>query len=190
MKEVVIICNGPSVVNIKKFDLNNKDIIAVNRWVNIFRVLKLPMPKYVIVGKNSLKYNLPIILKYTNINFYGLDYNFNNINLIQLSNYKKLKFGVINTYNYDINCIDALWWSGFYAIQLALQKEYDKIYIFGMTCNDTNDFKDTFIRTKIPLVNINRIIFFLNEIKKIKDYKEKIYVFENEQNLIRRALNI
>ena len=190
MKEAVIICNGPSISNIRKFNFDNKDIIAVNRWAGIFRELKLPMPKYVVIGKNSLKYNIPIILKYKNIIFYGLDNNFRNINLIGLNNYKKLMFGKKHIYNCDINCIDSLWWSGFYAIQLALQKEYDKIYIFGMTCSNSTDFKDTFVRAPIPQVNINRIVFFLNEIKKIKDYKDKIYVFENEQNLIRRVLNI
>ena len=193
MKEAVIVCNGPSVENIQNFNLNNKDIIAVNRWVRVFRNLKLPMPKYVIIGINSIDYNLPIIPKYKNIEFYGINniYKSQKINyLLNFNNYKKLHFGLTNIYNCDINCIDSLWWSGFYAIQLALQKEYDKIYIFGMTCNNSNDYKDSFARAHIPAVNMNRVVLFLNEIKKIKDYKEKIYVFENEQNLIRRVLNI
>ena len=194
MKEVIIIGNGPSVKNIKNFDINNKSIIAVNRWNSIFKKFNLPDPNYVIIGANSLEYNLNNIYNKKNIKFFCCN-NYlkknNTIYSIKNNNLTLLKFGNLNVYNSNINFYDKLWWSGFYCLQLALILQYDKIHIFGMDCDNNNDYDDNYSRTNIPIASYNRIILFLNELKKIKNYKDIIKVYnEDNNNLIRRVLDI
>ena len=76
-KKCVIVLNGPSVCNINNFlkerEDESFDIIAVNRWVEIFNRFGLRMPNYVIVGKNSLGYNRNLIRQLTSTTFYGID---------------------------------------------------------------------------------------------------------------------
>jgi hypothetical protein len=152
MKKCIIICNGPSIHKIKsqKLDYSQYDFIAVNRWNDIFKRLKLPTPNVVIVGKNSLDYNKQNIKKYPNTKFFGLDE-------YPAKNFSLFTFGEHKCYNQDIMMLNAMWWSGIYAIQYAIKQEYTEIHIFGFTCTDENDYKDKFVRAPIPHYKITRI---------------------------------
>lgn len=178
-KKCIIICNGPSVVNINNYNYNfdEYDFIAVNRWNKIFKLFNLKKPKYVIVGKNSLNDNLQNILKNDDILFYGFNNN------IRRNNYKLLKFGNYICYDKVVNCIGSLWWSGIYAIQLAIQKEYDEIHIFGFTCTNGPDFADNYKRAIIPIINIKRVFYFFNELKN-KNILKHLHFHEKNKNHI------
>jgi hypothetical protein len=166
-QKCIIICNGPSVQDIlsHKFNYSEYDIIAVNRWNNIFTKLKLPNPNIVIIGKNTLEYNIPYIKQYPNIKFVGID-------TYPSSNYSLLKFGKHKCYNQDIIMLDAMWWTGVYAIQYALQNEYDEINIFGFTCTNVCDYKDTFRRAHIPYNKVLRM-------QKYFQYLENMNILNN-----------
>jgi len=176
IKKCIIICNGPSVEYIKKFSINYQDydIIAVNRWNNVFKNLNLPNPKYVIVGKNSIGDNIQNFKKFPNINFICID-NFNSPNCYNLY------FGQKNVYGKNINFIGSLWWTGVYAIQFALQLEYNEIHIFGFSCTNENDYKDNIKRASIPNNNLLRILYFFKELKD-NDLLNKISFYENILN--------
>jgi hypothetical protein len=173
----IIICNGPSIINIKKynFDFNDYHIIGVNRWINIFKSLNLPLPNTVIIGQNSFEYNKNIINNNNNIKFIGLNKSYKN------QNYSLLKFGNMIKYNKNINFYDSLWWTGIYAIQYALQQEYDEIHIFGFSCNNLNDFNDTLIRANIPSNKIHQILLFFNQLKE-NNILKYIKIYENNNN--------
>ena len=179
-KKCIIILNGPSVVNLKNFlskegnSLEDFDIIGVNRWVRIFDLLGLSTwPTHVVIGKNSLNYNIPLIKQLRQTNFYGIDRL-----KFPTKNYRLLKTGKMTVYGKSIDMKGALWWSGFYAIQLALQKEYDEIHVFGFTCTNQPDYSDTFQRANIRQPNFQKIITFLQELKE-KGLMDKIHFYEN-----------
>lgn len=176
MKKCIIICNGPSIEYIKKFNINfdDYDIIAVNRWNNIFKKLNIPNPKFVIVGKNSIIDNINNIKKFNNINFICID-NFNSPNCYTLY------FGPKKIYGKNINFIGSLWWTGVYAIQFALQLEYDEIHVFGFSCTNDNDYKDNFKRSLIPNMNLMRILNFFKELEE-NNLLNKITIYENIKN--------
>lgn len=156
----IIICNGPSISNIKNYNLNYEeyDIIAVNRWNNIFNKLKLPHPNIVIIGKNTLDYNKQYINTMCDTQFIGIDpYKHNN--------YKQLQFGLKHVYNKTINFHRSLWWTGIYAIQYALQQEYDEIHVFGFTCTNQPDYKDDYNRAPLPYDKFKLITDFFKHIK-------------------------
>jgi hypothetical protein len=172
-KKCIIICNGPSVELINKFSINfnEYDIIAVNRWNSIFKKLNIPNPKFVIVGKNSLSYNIQNIKSLSNTNFICID------------NYKApncftLYFGQKDVYGKNINFTGSLWWTGIYAIQFALQMEYDEIHVFGLSCTNENDYKDVMKRAVIPRENFERILKFFNELEK-NNILNRISFYEN-----------
>jgi hypothetical protein len=173
IKKCIIICNGPSVEYIKKFNINfnEYDIIAVNRWNNVFKKLNIPNPKYVIVGKNSIVDNVQNFKKFPNINFICID-NYNSPNCY------KLYFGPKNVYGKNINFISSLWWTGTYAIQFALQLEYDEIHVFGFSCTNDNDYKDNIKRALIPQINLLRILNFFKELNE-NNLLNKILFYEN-----------
>lgn len=173
MKKCIIICNGPSVEIINKFSINFEkyDIIAVNRWNNVFKKLNLPNPKFVIVGKNSLIDNINNIKNFPNINFICID-NYNSPNCYTLY------FGPKKVYGKNINFIGSLWWTGVYAIQFALQLEYDEIHVFGFSCTNENDYKDNIKRALIPNINLLRIKNFFNELKE-NNLLNKVSIYEN-----------
>lgn len=157
----IIICNGDSVQNIHQYGINYSeyDLIAVNRWDRVFKLLKLPPPNIVIIGKNSLKENL----KYINnreISFVGIPYH-------NAPNYSYLHFGQMECHGKHVEFWDKLWWSGIYAIQYALQKEYKEIYIFGFSCTNANDFRDNIKRAPIPELHFLRVIEYFRYLHKI-----------------------
>jgi hypothetical protein len=165
LKKCIIICNGPSVNKIKitKPEFDEYDIIGVNRWKNVFNTLNIPDPDVVLIGKNSYEYNIPFIKKYKETEFVGLyDYKEN------FDNYKRHKFGVVKCYNKQVNFISSLWWTGIYAIQYALQKEYEEIHVYGFTCTNENDFNDNFTRAGLPQNKVVLIKEFFNKIKEKK----------------------
>ena len=174
-KKCIIVLNGPSVDNIKTFIQNHSlkeyDIIAVNRWVNIFRLLKLPNPNFVVVGKNSLQYNRSLIYNLRNTTFYG-------ITGFDSKNYRKLTFGNHTVYGETINFYGALWWSGIYAIQLALKMEYEEIQVFGFTCSNSPDYQDKAIRAPLPNSNYIKIRLFFKQLLE-KGLLNKITFHEN-----------
>ncbi len=176
-KKCIIICNGPSIINIKNYNLNYNeyDIIGINRWDNIFNKMKLPLPNIIIIGKNSFDYNFKYINKFKNIKFIGLN------NEFKSNNYSLLQFGIIKKYNKNINFINSLWWTGCYAIQYALQQEYNEIHIFGFTCNNNNDYSDKLIRAPIPYNKIQMILYFFNNLKN-NDILKYIKIYENKNN--------
>ena len=181
-KKCLVILNGPSVVNLKNFlskednILEDFDLIGVNRWVRIFDLLGLTWPKYIVVGKNSLNYNGPFIRKLPQTTFYGIDRL-----KFPAKNYRLIKTGKMTVYQKTIDMKGALWWSGFYAIQLALQKEYEEIHVFGFTCTNQPDYADTFQRAGIRPANYHKIIAFLQELNE-KGLMEKIHFYENMTN--------
>ncbi len=163
-KKCLVVLNGPSVESLRQLTSSiichqeQFEIIAVNRWFNIFQILQLPAPNYVIVGKNSLSYNIPFMKKYPYTTFYGID-------PCPFKNYRRLQFGPTKVYDQTIDMKGSLWWSGLYAIQLALKKEYKEIHIFGFTCTDHPDYGDRMLRAPIKNGNISKIIEFLKELK-------------------------
>jgi hypothetical protein len=172
-KKCIIICNGPSVGFINKFSINfnEYDIIAVNRWNNIFKKLNIPNPKHVIVGKNSFNDNIKNIKSLPNTNFFCID-------RYTAQNCFVLPFGKKKVYGKDINFLGSLWWTGIYAIQFALQMEYDEIHVFGLSCTNENDYKDTMKRALIPRENFERILMFFKELDD-NDLLNKISFYEN-----------
>jgi hypothetical protein len=176
MKKCIIICNGPSIEYIKKFNINfdDYDIIAVNRWNNIFKKLNIPNPKFVIVGKNSIIDNINNIKKFNNINFICID-SYNS------SNCYTLYFGPKIVYGKNINFISSLWWTGVYAIQFALQLEYDEIHVFGFSCTNENDYKDNIKRAFIPNLNLIKILNFFKELEE-NNLLNKISIYEITKN--------
>lgn len=181
-RKCIIVLNGPSVYKLKMFvsticeNTDKVDIIACNRWFNIFKILELPTPNYVVIGKNSLQYNIPFIKQLPYTTFYGID-------PYPMKNYRRLKFGKCKVYGKEIDMKGALWWSGLYALQLALKKEYDEIHIFGFTCTDQPDFKDRLQRAPIKHSNILKIESFLQELKD-KGLMDKITFYEDKWNHI------
>jgi hypothetical protein len=178
IKKCIIICNGPSVNLIKNynFDYSEYDIIAVNRWNNIFAKLNLPDPNIVIVGKNSLVDNMKNIYKYKKTQFYGLDKH-------NAKNYYVVNFNIANCYSKNVIMLNAMWWSGIYAVQHALKNEYQEIHLFGFTCTDQNDYKDTFIRATIPYNKIQRLQKYFSYLKDM-DVLKYITLYENNKNHI------
>jgi hypothetical protein len=176
-KKCLVVLNGPSVESLRQLASSiichqeQFEIIAVNRWFNIFQILQLPAPNYVIVGKNSLSYNIPFMKKYPYITFYGID-------PCPFKNYRRLQFGRTKVYDQTIDMKGSLWWSGLYAIQLALKKEYKEIHIFGFTCTDQPDYGDRMLRAPIKNSNISKIIEFLKELKD-KGLLKKIAFYED-----------
>ena len=190
-RKCIVICNGPSVTNFNIFrskvlyeeevglntenNLSDYDYIAVNRWNNIFRKLKIiKPPSHVVVGKNSFKDNVTNMLRYKNTTFHGF-VNYRNRN----NNYKLLKFGPAECYDRNVNFIGSLWWSGVYAIQLALKLEYDEIHVFGFTCSNAPDAWDRMRRAPIPRQNYIRICAFFEELNN-KQLNDKIIMYENK----------
>src|SRR3990172_12130531 len=159
-KKCLIVLNGPSVSNINTFHIEEPyDIIAVNRWVEVFKRLGLRMPNYVVVGKNSLGYNRNLIRQLPATTFYGIN------KYPAAKNYRQLKFGPAMVYGKKIDMKGALWWSGLYAIQLALKLQYDEIHVFGFTCTDQPDYGDAMRREPIRQGHIVKIIEVLTELK-------------------------
>lgn len=183
-KKCIVVLNGPSVTKIKDFlkdkSMADYDMIAVNRWWNIFETLGLKVPTYTVIGKNSLRYNSQLIRRLPQTIFYGID-KFNS------PNYRLLKFGSAQVYGKTVNMIGSLWWTGLYAIQLALKKEYDEIHVFGFTCTDMPDYADVYRRAPIKSASIYKITNFLQELKN-KDLMEKITFYENPKTHIFRNL--
>lgn len=176
-KKCIIILNGPSVHRIRQFTptlynhQDKYDLIAVNRWINIYQVLGLPAPDYVVVGKNSLQYNIPLVHKLSETIFYGID-------KYPAKNYRQLKFGPTNVYGKRIDMKGALWWTGLYAIQVALKKEYEEIHVFGFTCTNQPDFADRMSRAPIKNGNLKKIVSFLTDLK-VKGLMKKITFYED-----------
>ena len=190
-KTCIIICNGPSVSHFnqvrKQFDLKNCDIIAVNRWANVFKQLKLDeyTPSDVIVGKNSLYDNIRNITTMSDTMFHG----FNNI---RRDNYTKLQFGVSKCYlncndTIYFNMIGSLWWSGIYAIQLALKRNYSRIHVFGFTCTNEPDAWDNMRRANIPKTNLNRIQMFFHTMKRA-GLLSRITFYENSPHILSKYI--
>ena len=197
-RKCIVICNGPSVANFNIFrskllyekkigiclddnDMNDYDYIAVNRWNNIFKKLNINKPPtHVVVGKNSFKDNITNMLRHKNTTFHGFA-NYRNRN----NNYKLLRFGPAECYGRTVNFIGSLWWSGVYAIQLALKLEYDEIHVFGFTCSNGPDAWDRMRRAPIPRKNLIRIQAFFEELKN-KQLKDKLIIYENKSNHILR----
>lgn len=181
IRKCIVICNGPSVVFFNKFkvgkNLNDYDFIAVNRWNNIYKKLEIKQPpKHVVIGKNSLRENITNILRYRNTTiFHGID------GYRTRSKYKRLRFGNEKCYGKTINFLGSLWWSGVYAIQLALKLEYDEINVFGFTCSNAPDAWDRKGRAPIPKNNFNRICAFFDELERNNLLKEKINIYENKE---------
>lgn len=168
-KKCIIICNGPTVENITKTRLNpqNYDLIAVNRWHSIFEKLSLPEPNVVIIGKNSYGDNYESIKTMNNTQFLGTE-------PMKMKNYKQLFFGVKNGIEYPT----ALWWSGIYAIQYALQQKYDEIHVFGFTCTDEKDYKDTMKRAPIPQPHFVKVVKYFQYLKN-KNMLKNVYFYED-----------
>lgn len=183
-KKCIIVCNGPSVSTILKhnLDFTQFDIIAVNRWNRIFNILEIKDPDYVVIGKNSLKDNL-VNLKYKpDIKYFGIDPYIH-------TNYKQLTFGFHNIdiknnddniIKFPINFIGSLWWSGIYAIQLALKLGYEHIYVYGFTCTNDKDYVDTINRSSIPIGNFKRVQWFFNHLRKY-GLLNRITFYENKE---------
>jgi len=177
-KKCLIVLNGPSLSNINTFLTEHADetfdIIAVNRWVEIFNRIGLRTPNYVVVGKNSLGYNRQLIHRLHSTIFYGID-------KYPARNYHQLKFGPAIVYGKRIDMKGALWWSGLYAIQLALKMQYDEIHVFGFTCTDQPDYGDSMHREPIRSGNIEKILAFLTELKDTGLIGERLRFYENLQ---------
>ena len=175
-RKCLIILNGPSVINVKTFlaehPTENFDIIAVNRWLEIFKRLGLRSPDYVVVGKNSLSYNRPLIKQLPGTIFYGID-------KYSAKNYVQLTFGPTLIYGKRIDMKGALWWSGLYAIQLALKLQYDEIHVFGFTCTDQPDYGDLMRREPIRHGNLVKIVQFLTDLKENEITGNKLFFYEN-----------
>ena len=108
--------------------------------------------------------------------FYGIDQ-------YPSKNYRRLKFGKTKVYGQEIDMKGALWWSGLYALQLALKKEYDEIHIFGFTCTDQPDYKDKMLRSPIRQGNLNNIGVFLSDLKRT-GLMDKVTFYEDKENHI------
>lgn len=172
----IVICNGPSVnlFTTTKLNLDEFDIIVVNRWKHIIDELHIHKnPNYVVVGKNSLGYNLKYIKTYPDTEFHCID-----LPKDKPKNCRLLRFGKAKCYGQEIDFTGSLWWSGVYAIQLALKKEYDEIHVFGFTCSNGCDYKDKMVRSPIPKWNLQRIHRFFSELQK-SGLNQKIKLYES-----------
>lgn len=193
LKKAIIITNGPSFNKFIEFIKNNKNldwreycIITVNRWARLFNMYYLPLPNIVIIGKNSLPENITFLKNVPTIQFFGVE----PCEKIRFQNYTPLTFGLKKSYGVDINHISSLWWSGIYCLQWAIQREFEKIYIFGMSCNNKPDFKDSFIRSPIPSDNMGRVNKYIKELNKIPELNKILFFEEDSDHLFRHNLSL
>lgn len=192
-QKAIILTNGPSFYQFIEFIKNNQSvdwreycIITVNRWARIFQQYSLPLPNVVIIGKNSLPENIIFLKNSPTIQFLGVEPK----EKIRFNNYQPLFFGKKVSYGVEVDHLPSLWWSGIYCIQWAIQREFKKIYVFGMSCNNQPDFKDNFQRAPIPKENLDRIYSYINELKKINNLNEILFFEESENHLFRHNLHL
>lgn len=191
--KAIILTNGPSFEKFIEFIKNNQTmdwreycVITVNRWSRIFEIYSLPLPNVVIIGKNSLPENMFFLKNTPTIQFYGVEPK----EKIRFKNYEPLYFGKKVSYGVEINHLPSLWWSGVYCIQWAVQREFKKIYVFGMTCTDQPDYKDNFVRAPIPDDNMKRIYNYMNELKKIPNLSSILFFEEADNHIFRTRLGL
>ena len=191
--KAIILTNGPSFYKFVEFIKQNQSIdwreyciITVNRWARIFQMYSLPLPNVVIIGKNSLPENIYFLKNTPTIAFYGVEPK----EKIRFKNYQPLQFGKKTSYGVEINHLPSLWWSGIYCIEWAIQQEFQKIYVFGMTCSNQPDFKDNQTRAPIPPENISRINQYIQELNKIPNLNNILFFQEEPNHIFRQKLNL
>ena len=191
--KAIILTNGPSFNKFIDFIKNNQNvdwreycIITVNRWSRIFQLYSLPLPNIVIIGKNSLPENIFFLKNTPSIQFFGVEPK----EKIRFKNYQQLEFGKKTNYGVEINHFPSLWWSGIYCLQWAIQQQFDKIYVFGMTCSNQPDFKDNIMRAPIPSENMSRINQYIKELNKIPNLSNILFFEEDDNHLFRSSLSL
>jgi len=79
-----------------------------------------------------------------------------------------------------INFIGSLWWSGIYAIQLALKLGYEHISVYGFTCTNDKDYVDVVGRAPIPRKNFIGVRWFFHHLKQY-GLLDRITFYEDKQ---------
>lgn len=156
-KRCIVICNGPTVDDINKHRdlLDDSYIIAVNNYNSIFTKLKLKKPNALIVSPYTK------IVKYDkSIDYYLVEEKNYRQNKVPNNVIKQCYFGDMEVYGQNVHFTSSLWLSGTYAIQLALQKEFDEIHIFGYDLTDEPDYASSKNRNNTPIDKKEKIKSF------------------------------